>query len=39
VDGEGTLYVADFGNDRVQRLMIVGYADPIPPPPTPTEAG
>ena len=35
VDGEGTLYVADFGNDRVQRLMIVGYTDPIPPPPPP----
>jgi tripartite motif-containing protein 71 len=32
VDGEGTLYVADYGNDRVQRLMIVGYTDPIPPP-------
>jgi hypothetical protein len=35
VDGEGTLYVADFGNDRVQRLLIVGYTDPIPPPPPP----
>jgi tripartite motif-containing protein 71 len=32
VDGEGTLYVADYGNDRVQRLMIVGYTDPVPPP-------
>lgn len=32
VDGQGTLYVADYGNDRVQRLMIVGYTDPIPPP-------
>ncbi len=31
-DGQGTLYVADYGNDRVQRLMIVGYTDPIPPP-------
>ena len=38
IDGEGTLYVADYGNDRVQRLMIVGYTDPIPPPPPPTPS-
>jgi DNA-binding beta-propeller fold protein YncE len=31
VDGQGTVYVADTGNKRLQRLMIVDF-ELIPPP-------
>jgi DNA-binding beta-propeller fold protein YncE len=37
LDGQGTVYVADTGNKRLQRLMIVDYVL-IPPPPPEDEA-
>jgi DNA-binding beta-propeller fold protein YncE len=37
VDGQGTVYVADTGNKRLQRLMIVDFV--LVPPPDDDEAG
>ena len=37
VDGQGTVYVADTANKRIQRLMIVDW-ELIPPPDTEEEA-
>jgi DNA-binding beta-propeller fold protein YncE len=37
IDGQGTVYVADTGNKRLQRLMIVDFVL-IPPPPPDEEA-
>jgi tripartite motif-containing protein 71 len=37
VDGQGTVYVADTGNKRLQRLMIVDFIL-VPPPPPDEEA-
>jgi hypothetical protein len=36
VDGQGTVYVADTGNKRLQRLMIVDFI--LVPPPDPEAA-
>jgi sugar lactone lactonase YvrE len=36
VDGQGTVYVADTANKRIQRLMIVDW-ELIPPPPPADE--
>jgi hypothetical protein len=37
LDGQGTVYVADTGNKRLQRLMIVDWV--LIPPPPPDEEG
>jgi sugar lactone lactonase YvrE len=39
VDGQGTVYVADTANKRLERLMIVDFELIPPPPPAEDDGG